>query len=180
MFRLMPDDKIVRLSKVKVHFNAVATCLIALAVLGLSSCGKTGQQAQGGKSNEHKSESVKEHEVASSAQSGESLVMGDTASYPKDMPFEQYPGSKVTLSLVKPEQSNVSVNLETADSPDKVVSYYKSWFDKNKWKLVQQTSTPGLATISGQSDKKQVSIMSVPGAGASEKTSIQITLSIGK
>lgn len=168
------------LPKMTLRFRAISICLVALIVFGVSSCGKSGPQSQAGKSDEHKSESVKKHEAGTSAQSRESLVVGNAALYPKDIPFEQYPDSKVTLSLVKPEQSNVSVNLETADSPDKVVAYYKSWFDKNKWKVVQQTSTPGLATISGQSDKKQVSIMSVPGAGAAEKTSIQITLSIGK
>jgi hypothetical protein len=58
------------------------------------------------------------------------ITMGKAAAYPANLPFAQYPGSKVTLSIVTPGTPNKSVNLETADHPDKAVAYYKNWFTK--------------------------------------------------
>jgi hypothetical protein len=129
------------------------------------------------------SASAARESVAASKESDKNKVdmtTGAAATYPADFPFAQYPGSKVALNIVTPAQFSTSVNLETTDSPNKAVAYYKDWFSKNGWKILQQSNTSGLAAISAQLGERQASIMSMPDTGSSGQNSIAITLSSSK
>ena len=174
---LIVVDKILRSSGNSFrHSERLRQLLILALAFGLSSCGSVGKKVE--KENQV-SPVAKKHEEGT-VQAKDEMLLGDEAKYPADMPFPQYPESKVTMSINKPSQSGVSVNLESSDSPDKVVTYYKGWFAKNKWSVVHQSTTAGLASIAAEEHNRRVSIMSMPAASATEHTSIQITLSLGK
>ena len=161
------------------NMSPVTLIMLTFASCFLGACGThSSVSALDGKAKVAGDERMAVH--SESAKDQTQLTMGDAASYPADMPFVQYPDSKVTLSIISPGQANKSVNLDTSDAPDKAVAYYKKWFTENKWKIVQQTSTTGMSSISAQAADKQASIMSMPGAGSSGKNSIQITMSSSK
>jgi hypothetical protein len=106
---------------------------------------------------------------------------GSGAAYP-NLPFPQYPGSSITMSMNQDNQpggqpANKVVSLETSDAPDKAITFYKSWFSSNSWKINMESTQAGMSTISAQNSTGAIaSIMCMPGA-PSGKTNIQITLS---
>ena len=110
-----------------------------------------------------------------------SMSTGADAKYP-DLPFSQYPGSTIRMSMNQDnlpggQPSNKVVSLETSDAPDKAITFYKSWFSSNSWKINMESSQAGMSTISAQNSSGAIaSIMCMPGA-PSGKTNIQITLS---
>jgi hypothetical protein len=154
-------------------------CILPALAIALCACGRVHDMQTG---SDGASAAVDGGEPALvSAENGKTITVavnsGQKATYPGDMPFAQYPGSTVSLTVVRPGKAHEAVSLETADSPPAAVAYYKNWFIKNGWNIAQESSTPGLETISARNGDRLASIMSMPGTGASGQNSIQITLS---
>lgn len=153
--------------------------LPALAVV-LCSCGTVHTQLNRGSAGASPAAEDREHALVKADNGKTELAVldtGDKARYPGGIPFAQYPGSKVTLCMTVPGISDRSVRLETDDSPDKALSYYRKWFQDNGWHVAQQSLTSGLAAITAERGNDLVSIMSAPDTGATGKNNIQITVS---
>lgn len=96
--------------------------------------------------------------------------------FPKDFPL--YPGVKVTSSLSGAQQGKSNgfwLTLSTADSQDKVVSFYESNLKSNGWTV---TATYSAANTSTQtvSKGKMSGTVAITGGSSNKETDIVIIL----
>lgn len=89
--------------------------------------------------------------------------------YPKDVPVVS--GARVVMSTSTSNagQSGTSLVLESTDSQDKVLAFYKKGLADNGWKLETTISQPDITIIAASKDKRNLSLQ----IGSSEgKTSV--------
>lgn len=78
--------------------------------------------------------------------------------FPSDVPL--YPGSKVQASVAADQQQGGGqyVGLESTDSSDKVVTWYKQQLPAKGWKLSTNFETGGGVMFSGTKDTRNVMV----------------------
>lgn len=78
--------------------------------------------------------------------------------YPKDVPVAS--GAKVLMSTSANNagQSGTSLVLESADSHDKVLAFYKKGLVDNGWKIETTISQPNVTIIAASKDKRNLSL----------------------
>lgn len=81
----------------------------------------------------------------------ENKVPGD---YPKDVPI--YSPSKVVMSQTASDKNAHNLMLESGDSADKIIDFYKKGLDGNGWKTESTMTTAQLTILSATKDKRQV------------------------
>lgn len=81
----------------------------------------------------------------------ENKVPGD---YPKDVPI--YSPSKVVMSQTASDKNAHNLMLESEDSADKIIDFYKKGLDGNGWKTESTMTTAQLTILSATKDKRQV------------------------
>lgn len=166
------------------HIKSLA--LLSFLILGLGACsqtytvgGKDGATATVSGDGQNGSVTVK----SSDGKNAANMTMGSSAVYPPDMPFPQYPGSKISMVLDQSGMANgakcTSVTLESSDGLDKISGHYKSWFGSNGWTISSESNVSGVGTLIAKKDSLNASIMMMPGTAAGA-TNIQITLSSDK
>lgn len=159
---------------------------IILAIISLSACSSTHTFVSGDGKNTATvtADNNGNGTVSVRGADGKSTAVvntGSNASYPTDIPFAQYPGSKVTICIDQSAQPGAckNVTLDSADAPSKTMAYYKDWFTANNWKVVMESNQPGMSSIAAQKDNQTASIMSMPDTKSSH-TNIQIVMSSSK
>ncbi|HVN05862.1 MAG TPA: hypothetical protein VMT86_15680 [Bryobacteraceae bacterium] len=76
--------------------------------------------------------------------------------YPKDIPI--YSGSKVVMSQSVSENHTHNLMLETEDSSDKVVDFYKKGLDGNGWTTESTLTTPQMTILAGTKEQRHVMV----------------------
>ena len=110
--------------------------------------------------------------------SSASMTTGTSAVYPAEMPFPQYPSSKLSFQMkVEGKTGSQTISLETSDSIDKILSHYKSWFGSNGWNIQFEGINSGTGTITAQKGNQTASIMAMPAQPPASGTAIQIMVS---
>lgn len=157
-------------------------CLLPIFAVTLNGCSNTQSFSNGEASGSVSADNHGNAKIQVNGKDGTqvNMAVGNAARYP-DLPFPQYPGSSITMSMnqdnqASGQQANKTVTLETADAPNTAVSFYKSWFRSKNWKINMDSTQAGMSTISAEKGEMTASIMCMPGA-PSRKTSIQIIVS---
>jgi len=74
--------------------------------------------------------------------------------YPKDVPI--YSPAKVVMSQSTSEKNARNLMMESADTEDQIVDFYKKRLDGNGWKTESTMATAQLTILSATKDNRQV------------------------
>ena len=69
-----------------------------------------------------------------------------------------------------------TITLSTSDPADKSMSFYKSWFGSNGWKVLSENSMGVMSSVSAQKGDLTATVMAMSGA----KNLLTITIASSK
>ena len=154
-------------------YRVILLCLLSLAVLAGCNRSKTISTPSG---NVKVEESGKggQSTVTFTGKEGEKLTFNSEGGkipddYPKDVPVAA--GAKVMMATTATNAGNFgsSLVLESSDSHDKVLAFYKKGLADNGWKIETTIAQANMTIIAATKDKRSLSLQ----IGESEgKTSI--------
>ncbi|MBX9771291.1 MAG: hypothetical protein K2X29_07960 [Candidatus Obscuribacterales bacterium] len=166
-----------------IAFNGIL--LVSVLAVGLSACGNTQTYTVGDGKGQMTVTSDNSGNATVKVNSGDgtmaNMAVGGTATYPSEIPFPQYPSSKITFSM-KTTDKNTSntVTLETQDTTDKAMGFYRSWFNSNGWTIELETNTSGAGSMTAKKGEQTAAVMFMPQSPPASGIAIQIMLSADK
>lgn len=110
------------------------------------------------------------------ADNGEKIEIGGGAKMPDGWPdyAPQYPGSKITAALSSP--SGKTATMESTDSPDKVIAFYKEKLTGGGFKQTVAGNFNGMQTLTMQKgNNKSNAVLTAQRQG--DKTLISVSIS---
>lgn len=153
--------------------RALVLCLVPLFVLAACNRSKTISTPSGDVKVEESGKNG-QSTVTFTGKEGEKFTINSEGGkvpddYPKDVPVAG--GAKVMMATTATNEGNTgtSLILESTDSHEKVLAFYKKGLADNGWKIETTISQPNVTIIAASKDKRNLSLQ----IGESEgKTSI--------
>lgn len=96
---------------------------------------------------------------------------GKPIALPSEFPADVavYPQAKIIMAVIGEKES--SLTLTTADSPEKVLAFYRGYFKQNGWKTT--TDRRQLSMLEGEKDGRKLGVLV---STKPDETSVQVTV----
>ena len=143
----------------------VLICLVALLVTGIA-CKRSSTYRTGDGSVTVENRGKDAGSMTFTGKDGQKLTMDFGSgklpdNYPKDVPV--YKDAKVMVSQSVSEKNGRNLVLETNDSLDKVVDFYKKGLESNGWKTENTLAMGQMTMLTATKENRQVSVQVTDG-----------------